>query len=221
MKLYDVPHKGLRNALSQLSLLAGKTDYNSGQEVGTLYELGRAVFQILTIHAEDENAVTLAELEMRCPGCSQHDMDDHERIHVLQYRLEALLETISRQGLSGTDATENGAEFYLALSEFQGMYLEHTAEEERVTQLLLWQHFTDVELADHRARIMGNNPPETLLTWFRFVVPALQYNERIDLLGGFKQRAPGAFFLQGMEVIRKVLTPDEFTALASALNASR
>jgi hypothetical protein len=33
MKTYDVPHKGLRNALSQLSLMAGKTNYSNQQEV--------------------------------------------------------------------------------------------------------------------------------------------------------------------------------------------
>ena len=54
MKPYDVPHKGLRNALSQLSLLAGKTDYSKLEEVAQLRLLGDAVFKILTIHASDE-----------------------------------------------------------------------------------------------------------------------------------------------------------------------
>ena len=78
MKTYDVPHKGLRNALSQLSLLACKTDYASPQEVAPLYDLGAKVFKILNIHAADENEVTLAELESRYPSGAQHDTHDHE-----------------------------------------------------------------------------------------------------------------------------------------------
>ena len=154
MKSYDVPHKGLRNALSQLSLSAGKTNFSNPDEVEGLYKLGQDVFTLLNIHAADENAVTLAELEILCPGCSQHDYDDHETLHTLRSELEKLLSKIYRYSQLGKDVREDGAEFYLALSEFHGQYLEHTAEEERVTQPLLWKFFTDEELAEHRKKIM-------------------------------------------------------------------
>ena len=94
MKTYDVPHKGLRNALGQLSLLAGKTNYTQQKEIEELYALGKDVFKLLTIHATDEDEVTLRELEIRCPGCSVHDMEDHKVIHLEQEKLETLLETI-------------------------------------------------------------------------------------------------------------------------------
>jgi hypothetical protein len=150
MKTYDVPHKGLRNALSQISFLAGKTNFADSEEVEKLYLLGKDVFKILHIHAADEDEVTLSELEKLCPGCSQHDMDDHKEIHIAQDKLEKMLSEMYLDSKSGKDINENGAEFYLAWSEFQSTYLEHTAEEERVTQPLLWKHFTDEELASHR-----------------------------------------------------------------------
>jgi len=218
IKPYDVPHKGLRNALSQLSLLAGKTDYSNRTEVEQLYNLGTDVFKILTIHADDENEVTLAELETRCPGCSQHDVEDHVQIHAAQENLEKLLAAIYNDSYNGKDT--DGAEFYLAFSEFHGKYLEHTAEEERVTQPLLWKHFTDEELASHRGKIMKKNPPETLLVWFRFVVPAQSHNERVGLLTGFKKMASRSFFSLGMEVIKQVLTTSEFSNLQASWSSS-
>jgi len=217
IKPYDVPHKGLRNALSQMSLLAGRANYADQKEVEQLYELGVDLFRILTIHASDENEVTLAELETRCPGCSQHDLEDHVYLHEEQEKLESLLNTISTGSKAGKDSTEDGAEFYLVFSEFHASYLEHTAEEERVTQPLLWKHFTDEELASHRAKIMAKNPPQTLLTWFRFVIPAQSHPERVSLLTGFKKMAPAPFFNDGMGVIRKVLPTQEFEALQKAL----
>lgn len=217
MKSYDVPHKGLRNALSQLQLLAGKTDYSNQNEVEQLYKLGEDVFKILTIHATDEDEVTLAALEQRCKGCSQHDFDDHEQIHIAQDKLETLLAKIYANTKEGQDATEDGEEFYLTFSEFHGNYLEHTAEEERVTQLMLWKYFTDEELAAHRGEIMAKNPPQTLLTWFRFVIPAQSHKERVGLLEGFKKMAPAAFFNEGMQVIKRVLTEKEFDELNKAL----
>jgi hypothetical protein len=217
MKPYDVPHKGLRNALSQMQLLAGKTNYCDQNEVEQLYKLGEDVFKILTIHATDENEITLAELEQRCPGCSQHDMEDHEHIHVAQDRLEKLLADIYTGSKAGQDVTEDGEEFYLAFTEFHGTYLEHTAEEERVTQPLLWKYFTDEELASHRGKIMAKNPPATLLIWFRFVIPSQSHKERVGLLSGFKKMAPRPFFDEGMKVIRQVLTEKEFEELNKAL----
>jgi hypothetical protein len=217
MKPYDVPHKGLRNALSQMQLLAGKTNYCDQNEVEQLYKLGEDVFKILTIHATDENEITLAELEQRCPGCSQHDMEDHEHIHVAQDRLEKLLAGIYTGSKAGQDVAEDGEEFYLAFSEFHGTYLEHTAEEERVTQPMLWKYFTDEELASHRGKIMAKNPPPTLLIWFRFVIPSQSHNERVGLLTGFKKMAPGPFFDEGMQVIKQVLTEKEFEKLNKAL----
>ena len=126
-KSYDVPHKGLRNALSQLSLLAGKTNYSDVREVENLYKLGCDVFTILAVHAQDENEVTLAELEVRCPGSSTHDIADHEQIHVTQKNLEKLLLKIYEGVKTRSDHTNDGAEFYLSLSEFIGKYLKHTA----------------------------------------------------------------------------------------------
>jgi hypothetical protein len=217
MKSYDVPHKGLRNALSQLQFLAGKTDYSSQNEVEMLYKLGKDVFNILTIHANDENEITLAELEKRCKGCSQHDIEDHEQIHIAQDKLEKLLASIYANSKAGQDVTDVGEEFYLAFSEFHGTYLEHAAEEERVTQPMLWKYFTDEELASHRGEIMAKNPPQTLLIWFRFVIPAQSQKERVGLLTGFKKMAPEPFFKVGMQVIEQVLTEKEFYELNKAL----
>lgn len=217
IKSYDVPHKGLRNALCQVQTLAGNTDYANANEVERLYRLSEDVFKILNIHADEENDVVLAELEERCPGASKYDVDDHERIHVVMDTLENLLAKIYSQSKAGVDSTEDGEEFYLAFSEFHGIYLEHTAEEERVTQPLLWKNFTDEELAGHRGKIMARNPPETLLIWFKFVLPAMSHKERVGLFSGFKKMAPPAFYSEGLAVVKQVLTEIEFSKLIGAV----
>lgn len=217
MKSYDVPHKGLRNALSQLSLLAGKTDYSKQREVEELYHLGTDIFKILSIHAADEDQITLLELEERCPGCTDHDKEDHKMIHEKQDELEAMLTNLYRTSKGDERLNELGQEFYLRLTEFHGTYLSHTAEEERVTQALLWNYFTDEELAQHRNKIMAKNPPETLLIWFRFVIPAQSHPERLGLLKGFKKMAPPDFYKAGMKVIQKFISEAEFELLSKDL----
>ena len=34
---------------------------------------------------------------------------------------------------------------------------------------------------------MARNPPQTLLIWFRFVIPAQSHKERVGLFTGFKK----------------------------------
>jgi hypothetical protein len=215
---FDVPHKGIRNGLSQLSLAASKTDFENKGEVTHLFNLGKEVFEILTTHAKDENDVSLKALEEKLKGASHHDIEEHIRIHVAQSKLEALLEQIFQISKGGSDASEKGAEFYSKLSDFHAEYLHHMAEEEKETQVLLWQHFTDEELAQHRSEIMKKLKPETLLLWFKFIIPAQRHKERVGLLSGFKAMAPNDFFQKAMSVIKNSLSPAEWNKLNESLN---
>lgn len=217
MYVYDIPHKALRNALSRVSLLAGKTDYANAMEADSLFAAGNDLFELLSIHARDEDAVTLKELEQRCPGSSQHDTEAHERLHVLQDQLEHSLHAIRSALRGGRPAHAEGEAFYLAFSEFHALYLQHTAEEERVTQPLLWNYFSDEELMGHRKQIIQRNPPATLLTWFRYALPALNHKERAGLFQGFKKMASADLFHQAMLLAEDVLDAAAFERLSAAL----
>jgi hypothetical protein len=219
MKTYEAPHKGLRNALSQLELLSGRMDFRKALEVQKLYMLGRDVFEILDIHADDENEVTLAELEKRCPGCSNHDKLDHEHLESEQRSLEAFLVEMYEGSQNGATSTGLGKEFYLLLSRYHGSYLLHLAEEETVTQPLLWKHFTDEELAEHRVRIMQRNPPETLLIWLRFIIPAQSHMERVPFLTGFKKVASTSLFDSALDIIKRELPAQDFSSLYEAIQS--
>lgn len=217
MKSFDVPHKGIRNGLSQLSLLSGKTDYHNPSEVSHLNTLGKEVFLLLNTHAQDENDVSLKHLEEKMKGASHHDMEEHVRLHAMQSRLEELLDEIADNASKNVDVSDTGSRFYSDLSDFYSEYLHHMSEEERITQQLLWDNFTDQELAQHRAEIMKNLPASTLFLWFKYVAPAQSHQERAGLFKGFKQNAPANLFHEAMNVLRSVLSEKEFRELSEAI----
>jgi hypothetical protein len=219
MRSYDVPHKGLRNALSQLELLSGKTDYSSLAEIEELYNLSRQVFKIIAIHADDESQVTLAELELRCPGSSEHDPKNHEYLEAGQSRIEDLLEKIYLQGIVGQFKQEWGELLYRMIHKYHGTYLIHMSEKESITQPLLWQHFSDEELAGHREAIMQRKPQDVLLTWLRFIIPAQSLGERVGLLCSLKKIVPDAFY-EVVDVIRLSLSVEEFSILSEESEAN-
>lgn len=216
IKTFDVPHKGIRNALSQFSLLAGKVNYKDKNEVEELNRLGKDVFLLLNTHAQDENDVSLKYLEEKMKGASLHDVEEHIRIHVAQSRLEKMLDTIYAETKEGKDSSE-ASEFYSLLADFHADYLNHMSEEERITQQLLWDNFMDEELAAHRTEIMKNLHPDTLLLWFKYIAPAQSHPERTALFKGFKANAPESFFKKVKELLSEVLTEEEYGLLMKEL----
>ena len=67
----DPPHKGIRNALSQLSLAAGSTAAPDTAAVGALVTLCIDVLDFLDEHADFEEKYILEPLEERVPGAQK------------------------------------------------------------------------------------------------------------------------------------------------------
>lgn len=215
--VFDLPHKGIRNALSQLSLLAGQTDYTTFASVDRLYKLGKMVFRFLTLHALDENEVTFKHLDTRVPGATEHERDDHERLEALQYTLEQQLENLHMLASEGQDVSEQGPRFYQLFSELHGMHLAHMLEEEREVQPQIYAHFSDEEILEQRKEIIGKNKPEDLLIMWRFMLPAFSQSTRTDLLKAFKGGMPEPAFAAIMATLKEVLTEGDMKHLESAL----
>ncbi len=218
LKAYEIPHKGLRNLLAQVSLRAGNTDFSDPIQVAHLHQLGRHLFHLLTEHAEDENEVTLAQLEQRQPGAAQHNTAEHEIIEAQQSRLEDLLERLVMEARRGSDVTQLAEEFYFEINRFQSGYLLHMLEEEEETQRLLWNNFTDAELLDIRRQIIARISPADILLWYQYSTPYLNHHDRVQWLRSAKAQAPAPFFGQIMAVLQSALPNADFRRLERELS---
>lgn len=216
-KLAEAPHKGLRNALSQLSFLAGNTNYINKEKVKELHSLGKDIFLLLKEHSNDENTVVLPRLEKRVAGSSKHDLDDHEEIEKLQRQLEEQLDNIYSKAMAGGDSTELGGDFYFSFSKFHSRYLMHMADEETETAKLLWDNFTDEELIEMRNVIISRYKLELLLKWQRFILPALSRSQRTFIIKGVKAAAPQNISDMFMEICKQQLPADDYNDLLSQL----
>ncbi len=211
------PHKGIRYAFAQISSVAGTTDYTDKTEVAELKAQLEEFGDLLEEHANTENEFVLKPLEARLPGSADHDEQDHEHLYALQEALLAKLEGILHPTIPASEAKSVGYEFYQDLSKLHAAHLEHMLEEEQVTQMLMWAHFTDEELMDIHHQIIQHIPPQKMLAWMKYILPALNHEERFDLLKGMQAGAPAAFFEQVMSVAEAVLPAKAFEKLDSAL----
>jgi ferritin len=217
LKTFDFPHRGLRNALGQFSLLAGTTNYDEPAQVETLAALGRDIFRMLDVHAHSEDAIVLIDLEMRLPGASERNCNEHGQIEKKQKKVEQALEVVRAASEQRVDVAALADHFRMTLYNFHAAYLRHMAVEEQETQPLLWQYFTDDELFGHHKQIVGSMTPDMLLLWIRFMTPALNAPERTTYIGAMKEAAPAEQFAFIMEFLRRFLGEQEWNELAESL----
>lgn len=218
INIFEAAHKGIRNGMAQLSFLAGNTDYTKTEPVKKLYNLGKDLFMLLSIHANDENEIILSELEKKVPGSSNHDMEEHEAIEAEQQQLEKMLDEIYDGSITHNDMTDLGSRFYFELNIFYSQYLMHMADEETDTIGMLWDNFTDEEIIRMRSKIISRFSPEVALKWQSFIIPSLSQAQRVMILAGVKSSAPEAAFNVFLGVVQKVLPADEYADLVNKLN---
>ena len=208
----DPPHKGIRNALSQLSLKAGSTAAGDENGVNDLVSLAVDVLDFIDEHAAFEDKYILEPLDERVPGSSVADHAAHQQLEV---RVQQL-----RQQLTTLTASPNQADidtFYTDISLFQAAYLEHMADEEATTERLMMEHFSDEELIGHQIAIMGETSFESLLRMFRFIAPARRLDENLQVLQAFRANAPEPAFAAVMQTLQAAMPPSQYNSLAIAL----
>ncbi|MEY2755327.1 MAG: hypothetical protein RJB65_1685 [Actinomycetota bacterium] len=65
--------------------------------------------------------------------------------------------------------------------------------------------------------IMQTVPFETLLLWFKYIVPARSTSDNRQVLAGFKSAAPAEAFDTVAALLRDVLPPERFAAITDGL----
>ena len=154
------------------------------------------------------------------PGSAAHDEADHEELHQLQDSLLAQLNHILDSNHTGQEARQLGYAFYQGLSRLHAGHLEHMLEEETVTQVLMWQHFTDEEMMQIHGQVIRSIAPPVMLAWMKYILPAQTPDERLQLLGGMQASAPAPFFRQVLGVAREVLPVSAYIQLEAGLTSA-
>jgi len=211
-KSLDPPHKGLRNALGQLTLLTGKTKFSDHQQVEKLKKLADEVFFLLKDHTKTENEFILKPLEEKNALAAEPYFEDHTDIEEWENHL---FESINN--LDGTQTDDQGHLIYLNLCDFQSAYLDHIDEEDVELEEKLQKHFSDEELIQHQIKIMQQMEFSTLLLWFKYIVPARRIEENAQVLRNFKSNAPEEAFQAVIQTIQGELSQEEFEAIIKAI----
>ena len=215
LDLYGPVHKGLRWALTRVLARLGGTSPTRREEAAAVLDELETVLAILEGHIAHEEAFVHPAIEARCPGASRNLEHEHEEHEAATAALRVLVSAL-RSGSSETLPALWRA-LYLRFAEFVAENFTHMAEEEEVIQPLLEELYTTEELLAIEDRLRASIPPEKMLAFARFMLPANDPDVRFGMLAGMKAAMPAEAFPMAFAAVTVHLAIDDIRELTDRL----
>lgn len=213
--LYRDIHKGIRAELFALTGSAGSLDPSDVVGWLALTEHVRAVERTLSSHAHHEDTFIDPALREHLPALAEVVVDDHAR-------LDAAFATVGDLVGAGADAAAGGRRrlahlAYLQLAAFTSSYLAHQAVEEIEITPALERAIGGEAVAGIHMAIVQSIPPEEMASSLAMMLPAMNAEDRTELLGGMQAAAPPEVFAGVVALARSILQPSDFSTVAGRL----
>jgi len=208
-------HKGIRAELFAVVGSAGNVDPGDRAGRAALAAHVGDVVELLVDHAGHEDAHVLPVLEAHGPSLLARISSDHAD---LEGRLARIVDRTAE--MTDSPAGEQRARvhnLYLDLASYTGAYLGHQEFEERVVMpSLLAAIGVDGALDVHHS-IVSSIPPPVMAKSLAVMIPAMNVEDRAELLAGVQNDARPEVFDGVWGLTRSVITAADFRALATRL----
>jgi hypothetical protein len=212
---YRDVHKGIRAELFRITLMAGSLDPGERCARERLAEDVTRLFELLEGHAAHEDEFVQPHIEKHAPFYAEVIATDHPRLEDQMVQMHGRVERM----VTAPTAEQRGRvhHVYRELASFTSTYLEHQDFEECQVMPAL-AAVMDVEaLVAINAAIVASIPPEQMATSLGFMLPAMNIDDRAEMLGGMQSEAPPEVFAGVWALAGSVLTPADYRALGARL----
>jgi iron-sulfur cluster repair protein YtfE (RIC family) len=213
--LYRDIHKGIRAELFSVTETAGTVDAGDRFATAALADHVRAVADLLELHAHHEDEAIDPALQTYLPALAEQISTDHL---VLDRRITTIVDmTTSVADAPAAAQRRLVHQVYLDLASFVSSYLEHQDLEERVVMPSLEQAIGVDAVVDIHHMILAAIPPEVMMRSLALMLPAMNVDDRAELLGGMKAAAPPDAFDAVVGLAESVLRPADFAAVTARI----
>jgi Hemerythrin HHE cation binding domain len=215
LDLYRDIHKGIRAELFAITSAAGSIDPADRADRVALFEHVSAVAAVLESHAHHEDDVIDPVLAVHRPDLAESIAADHTQLEASFGAVTLAAEELVFA--AGPDRGRLARTLYLDLARFTGAYLVHQDVEERIVMPAIEQAVGVPAVVALHERIVSSIPPDEMARCLAFMLPAMNVDDRCEMLGGMRAAAPAPAFDAVVGLARSVLRPAEFDAIGARL----
>ncbi len=216
--IYRDIHKGIRAELFGVTTAAGNVDPGDPDAVEAGSERLRALTQLLISHAEHEEQFLQPVVKQHAPELAEIIIEDHVALEKQMACIEVLSDRIV--DAVATERRRMTHRLYLALASFTADYLQHQAFEELEIAPALAGFVSADELVAIDRAIVASIPPEAMTTGLSLMLPAMNIEDRTEMLAGMKHGAPPQVLAGVQALAQSVLAPSDYAALAARVGAA-
>ena len=213
--IYRNIHKALRACMCDTLTRVGRLDGGDAQEMREVLAQVRAMATFCAGHLEHENKFVHTAMEARLPGSSELTAADHGHHVVACEKLHAFADAAELAGGAARASAILHLYRYLAL--FVGENLTHMDIEETENNATLWSTYADTELIEIEHAIVASLSPEKKMASTRWMIPAVNPEERAELVKGMMHAAPKQVFDRMLAQIEPHLSHTDWDKLMLAL----
>lgn len=211
-------HKGIRNWLFRVTSRAGSLDPGDRCAREGLAEDVRGLFELLVSHAAHEDEFCQPLVEVHAPYFAEVVAADHRRIEA---RMVGIQEWADRAAAApAAEQRVRTHNVYRELASFTSAYLEHQDFEERKVMPALAAVVGVDELVAIDRAIVASIPPDQIAIGLGAMIPAMNIEDRVELLGGMQAGAPPEVFSGIWALAGSVMPPADLAALGARLGIS-
>ena len=208
-------HKGIRNELFAVTFAAGSADPHDTDAVAAVATRWRNLSGMLVEHAEHEEVFVQPVVEEHAAFLAVEILPAHRQLEVRAAALEVLADR-------AIDACPDDRRLlthrlYLGLAGFTAAYMEHQEFEELEVMPALCAAVSADDLLALDMAIVATLTPEQMVYSATIMLPAMNVEDRVELVGGMKEGMPHEMFAGVWGLAEGVLAPEHAQQLASRL----
>ncbi len=212
--LYREIHKGIRYALFHTTLRAGSLDVADADAIDGLVAAQRELLDLLHSHHEHEDEFVQPLVETHAPALAVTVAAQHGDVAAGMAQLERLADRLATVARPGRHAAAHN--LYLDLGRLTSAYLAHQLVEETQVMPALRAAIPTDELVALDWAIRASVPPDEMARAMAFMLPAMDVEERIDMIGGMAMAPPPVFAVL-RAAAEAALTPTEWTQVVKRI----
>jgi len=216
--IYRDIHKGIRNELFAVTYAAGRVDPGDVDAVTAVGNRWRRLVHLLVTHAEHEDEFVQPVIEVYAPEFAAVIAHEHPELEAQMAALELLADRAAAS--CEQQRRQLAHRFYLGLASFTSAYLRHQEFEELQVMPALALKVAPEGLRALDDAIVASISPEDMAQSASVMLPAMNVEDRVELLGAIRAGAPADAFAGIMGLVAGVLDPTDFAQVQQRLGVA-